>query len=239
MSQINAFEFNTELRSLKTIAACAELFRSAIVPFGFDTFACGELDLKVRERTVFHIVDWPPEWRRFYLNQGLVERDPLIDALTYRHQPFTWSELRKDRKLQKIGREVLEKAAEAGWTEGLVVPLSRGNNRIGLVSIVGHDTDLGPDERAFLCLISICLHGHARSLVRREGFAIPPAGLTTREVQCVRLVAQGLTDNAIAKRLSIATSTAHEFVEKAKRRLKTRTRVEMVAIAAALGIIDF
>jgi DNA-binding CsgD family transcriptional regulator len=54
----------------------------------------------------------------------------------------------------------------------------------------------------------------------------------------VRLVAQGFSDNETAKRLGIAPSTAHEFVEKAKRRLKTRTRVEMVAIAAALGIID-
>jgi DNA-binding CsgD family transcriptional regulator len=58
-------------------------------------------------------------------------------------------------------------------------------------------------------------------------------------VECVRLVAQGLSDNAIARTLAIAPSTAHEFVEKAKLRLKTRTRVEMVAIAAALGIIDF
>jgi DNA-binding CsgD family transcriptional regulator len=238
MPEASAFHFNTQLRGLKTIAACADLFRAAVAPFGFDTFACGELDVKVRERTVFYLVDWPDEWRRFYLSEGLVERDPLIDALAYRHQPFTWSDLRKDRKLAKIGREVLDRSAAAGWTEGLVIPLSRGTNRIGLVSLVGHTSDITPEEQAFLCLISICLHGHVRTLVRREGFAIPPAGLTTREVQCVRLVAQGLSDNAIAKRLGIAPSTAHEFVEKAKRRLKTRTRVEMVAIAAALGIID-
>src|ERR1700728_2916933 len=124
MSEASAFHFNTQLRGLKTIAACADLFRSAVAPFGFDTFACGELDLKVRERTVFYLVDWPPQWRRFYLSEGLVERDPLIDALAFRHQPFTWSDLRKDRKLHKVGREVLEHASAAGWTEGLVIPLS-------------------------------------------------------------------------------------------------------------------
>jgi DNA-binding CsgD family transcriptional regulator len=238
MSEASAFQFNTQLRGLKTIAACADLFRAAIAPFGFDTFACGELDLKVRERTVFYCVDWPDSWRRFYLSEGLVERDPLIDALTFKHQPFTWSELRRDKKLQKIGRDVLERAAAAGWTEGLVVPLSRGTNRIGLVSIVGHQAEIAAENRAYLCLISLCFHGHVRTLVRREGFAIAPAGLTAREVECVRLVAQGLSDNEIAKHLGIAPSTAHEFVEKAKRRLKTRTRVEMAAIAAALGIID-
>jgi DNA-binding CsgD family transcriptional regulator len=239
MSEKSAFQFNTQLRSLKTLAACRDLFRSAVKPFGFDTFACGEIDLKVRERTVFYLVDWPESWRRFYLSEGLVERDPLIDALAFRQQPFTWSELRKDRKLHKIGREVLERSAAAGWTEGLVVPVSRGTNRIGLMSLVGHESDLAPDVVSFLCLISICVHSHARTLVRREGFAIPPAGLTAREVACVRLVAQGFSDNQIAKNLSIAASTAHEFVEKAKLRLKTRTRMEMVAIAASLGIIDF
>jgi DNA-binding CsgD family transcriptional regulator len=221
------------------MAACADLFRSAIAPYGFDTFACGELDLKLRERSVFYLIDWPKEWRHFYLSEGLIERDPLIDALAFRHQPFTWTELRKDRKLQKVGREVLERAAAAGWTEGLVVPLSRGASRIGLVSLVGHQADIGPEDRAYLCLICICLHSHLRTLVTREGFATPPAGLTAREVECVRLVAQGLSDNAIARALKIAPSTAHEFVEKAKRRLKTRTRVELVAIAAALGIVDF
>ncbi len=239
MSETSAFHFNTQLRGLKTLAACADLFRSAIAPFGFDTFACGELDLQVRERSVFYLIDWPNEWRRFYLSAGLIERDPLIDALAFRHQPFTWTELRRDRKLEKLGREVLERAAAAGWVEGLVVPLSRGSSRIGLVSLVGHQTDLRQDHRAFLCLISICLHSHVRTLVTHEGFAAPPAGLTAREVECVLLVAKGLSDNAIAKVLALAPSTVHEFVEKAKRRLKTRTRVELVAIAAALGIVDF
>lgn len=63
-------------------------------------------------------------------------------------------------------------------------------------------------------------------------------GLTDREIACLRLVARGLTDGAIASALGIATSTAHEFVEKAKRRFKTRTRAELVAVAVALGIID-
>jgi DNA-binding CsgD family transcriptional regulator len=117
--------------------------------------------------------------------------------------------------------------------------LSRGTNRIGLVSLVGHQSDIAPEAVAFLSLICICVHSHVRTLVRREGFAIPPAGLTAREVECVRLVARGFSDGEIAKNMSIAPSTAHEFVEKAKLRLKTRTRMEMVAIAAAMGIIDF
>ena len=67
---------------------------------------------------------------------------------------------------------------------------------------------------------------------------MPPAGLTRREIACLKLVARGLSDAAVAKQLRVAPSTAHEFVEKAKRRLKVRTRTEMVGVAVALGIID-
>jgi LuxR family transcriptional regulator, quorum-sensing system regulator BjaR1 len=234
----DAFRFNTRLRNLKTPASCAELFRAAIAPIGFDTFACGVVDLNQRERNVFYLLDWPDEWRRFYLSSGLIERDPVVDALAVRHQPFTWSDLRKDRKFKQVGKEALKRAAAAGWSEGLVVPVARGANRVGLVSLVGHQAEIPFEDRAFLCLISMCLHTHLRTLMVDGGFAVPPAGLTLRELACIKLVATGATDRAIAKAMGVAPSTAHEFVEKAKRKLRTRSRVEMVAVAASLGIID-
>jgi LuxR family quorum sensing-dependent transcriptional regulator len=237
-SDQDAFRFNTRLRNLKTPASCADLFRAAIAPFGFDTFACGVLDLKVRERNVFYLIDWPDDWRRFYLSSGLIEHDPVVDALAVRHQPFTWSDLRKDRKFRRAGREALERTAAAGWSEGLVVPVARGANRVALVSLVGHRAEIPFEDRAFLCLISMCLHTHLRTLMIDGGFAAPPAGLTLRELGCIKLVATGASDRAIAKAMGVAPSTAHEFVEKAKRKLKTRSRVEMVAVAASLGIID-
>jgi DNA-binding CsgD family transcriptional regulator len=237
-SYADASEFNTLLRRLTTPKACAQLFRQAISTYGFDTFSCGEVDLNNRERCVFYIIDWTERWRRFYFESGLVHRDPLLEVIAFRDEPFTWSDLRADQKLAKVGTTALDLAAEEGWVEGLVVPLSRGGGRIGIVSMAGHQKTPSLAAKAFLCLISVCLYGHVRSLVAREGFAVPPVGLTSREIACVELVAKGYSDNAIAIKLGVAPSTAHEFVEKAKRRLKTKSRPEMVAVAVSLGIID-
>jgi DNA-binding CsgD family transcriptional regulator len=234
-----AFEFNTRLRRLDKLADCAELFRQAILPFGYDTFACGELDLAVRERAAFYIIGWPEAWRKFYLDSRLIEHDPIVDALQTRREPFTWTDLRNDNTLPRLGTEALNRAAAHGWVDGLVVPLSHGLTKVGLVSMAGHRRDLGPDEKAYLCLISVCLHGHARTLLSREGFAVPPGGLTHREMECLKLVAQGRSDRAIAQEMEIAVSTAHEYVENAKRKLKTRSRAETIAVAASLGIVDF
>jgi hypothetical protein len=38
--------------------------------------------------------------------------------------------------------------------------------------------------------------------------------------------------------MGVQPSTAHEFVEKAKRRLRAGSRAEMIAVAVSLGMID-
>jgi DNA-binding CsgD family transcriptional regulator len=238
VSDNRAYQFNMALREAGKLADCAALFRAAIAPFGFDTFACGELDMSDRERAVFYIIDWSESWRAFYMGSGLINRDPIVAELTHRRAPYSWSDLRAERKLARAGSEALDLAAAAGWTEGLVVPLRSSGNRVGLVSLAGDRLIDDPETRAYLCLIAVCLHAHARSLVPREGFAIPPMGLTPREIEALRLVARGMADADIARALGIARSTAHEFVEKAKHRLKTRSRAEMIAVAVAFGIID-
>jgi LuxR family quorum sensing-dependent transcriptional regulator len=238
MTKPNAARFNDALRQLDTPGACQALFASAIAPLGFDTFASGQVDLINRERSTFHLIDWPEQWRKFYMRSGLLERDPLLNELAFRTMPFTWSDLRADHKLAKVGRDALDQCAAAGWSEGFIVPLPQSSGRIGLISLAGHRDCRDPDERDYLTLICICLHSYVRTLLVRHGFAIPPAGLTDREISCLRLAAKGMTDRAIAENLGIGTTTAHEFIEKAKRRMQVRSRAELVAIAVALGIAD-
>jgi len=230
--------FNEALRALKTPQDCGALFADAIAPFGFDTFASGEVDLDHRERSAFHVIGWPEAWRRFYIQSGLINRDPIVTELRRRTTPFTWTDLRADRLLSKLGTEALDLAARAGWTEGFVVPMPQSSGRIALVSAAGHRNITDRDERDYLTLICICFHSYVRTLVGRCGFAMPPAGLTEREVSSLKLVALGKSDAAIASELGVAVSTAHEFVEKAKRRLGVHSRAELVALAAALGLID-
>ena len=60
-----------------------------------------------------------------------------------------------------------------------------------------------------------------------------PAGpsLTPRQEQIVGLIARGATDREIATLLRISPSTAHKHVQNALRRLKAKTRSQLVAAA--------
>jgi pimeloyl-ACP methyl ester carboxylesterase/DNA-binding CsgD family transcriptional regulator len=66
------------------------------------------------------------------------------------------------------------------------------------------------------------------------GFLGEPAGprLTGRELQVARLVAEGLTNHAIASRLSVAPRTAEAHVENIRRKLEVRSRAQIAAWVA-------
>jgi DNA-binding CsgD family transcriptional regulator len=229
--------FNLQLRALTTPRACGQAFGRIIADFGFDTFACGQIDLVNKARNAFYIIEWPERWTRFYTGSGMLDRDPVVGELAVRQAPFTWSDLRADRKFSQVGREALALAASFGWNEGLVVPMPEGDGRYGLVSMAG-SAPIATAQRDLLALMGLCLYTHVRSLIARAGCALPPAGLTPREIECVALVAKGRSDQRIGETLGIATSTAHEYVEKAKRKLSARSRAELIAIAVALAIVD-
>jgi DNA-binding CsgD family transcriptional regulator/tetratricopeptide (TPR) repeat protein len=70
-----------------------------------------------------------------------------------------------------------------------------------------------------------------------SGTRTNPAGLTSRQVEVVRLLTQGLTNAEIAGQLVLSVRTVDSHVAAALAKLGTRTRKEAVARAAALGIL--
>jgi DNA-binding CsgD family transcriptional regulator len=184
------------------------------------------------------VVHWPPAWRKFYLESGFVGRDPILEALAKRKPPFTWSDLRADRSISALGTQALREVAAHGWTEGLVVPIPRSVDRIGLVSLAGQRGSFDDEEIRFLSTLSFVFHERVRLLAPKCGVAVPPQGLTAREAEALLCVASGDDDARIATRMGVGKPTAHEFVEKAKRKLKASNRSQAVALAVSMGLIS-
>ena len=219
--------------------ACTKLLLDVLEPYGIDTLASGESDLLERARTAFFAIAWPDSWRDFYVRSGLIERDPLLEELTRRREPFTWSELRADKRLAQAGTATLVRAAELGWTEGLVVPMLRGSGRfVGIVSLAGRSAPFGPSDKSVIALLCVAFHERVRYLAPRCGFPLPPAGLTGREIQCLNAIASGCSDRMIAEKIGVSISTVKEYVDRARAKLKVKNRSEAVVIAAILGIIS-
>lgn len=62
--------------------------------------------------------------------------------------------------------------------------------------------------------------------------------LSSRQRQCLLLVARGFTDPAIAVELGISETTVRYHVDQARRKLGATTRAHAVALAVAQGLVD-
>ena len=75
-----------------------------------------------------------------------------------------------------------------------------------------------------------------RAVGRDEAGA--PLGLTPREREVLRLIAEGLTNRQIAERLVVSEHTVHRHVTNMLRKLDLPSRTAAAALAARLGMLD-
>jgi Autoinducer binding domain len=124
-SRPSAIEFYRALQECHDIGSCAALFKSFVAAYNVDVFACGEVDIDNKGLTVFHIIEWPEKFRKLYHAANMVERDPIVEGLRYFREPFTWTDMRRQRMLNKGEIETLRIVGQHGWRDGLVVPVAR------------------------------------------------------------------------------------------------------------------
>jgi len=69
------------------------------------------------------------------------------------------------------------------------------------------------------------------------GFVLPQGGLTPREVEILRLIAVGLTNQEIAERLFISPLTCKSHVSRILTKLQARDRTQLVVMAYESGLV--
>ena len=62
--------------------------------------------------------------------------------------------------------------------------------------------------------------------------------LTPREIEVLRLVAEGLTNRLVGRRLALRPATVRTHMEHVREKLGVRTRAQAVARASLLGVLD-
>jgi DNA-binding NarL/FixJ family response regulator len=64
-------------------------------------------------------------------------------------------------------------------------------------------------------------------------------GLTRREIEVLQLIAEGLSNTAIAARLGIRTVTVRNYVQRVLNKLFAHSKLEAVAVAVRHGVIQY
>ena len=128
-------------------------------------------------------------------------------------------------------------------------PFETGGARVELARVLAalgrHDAAGAEAQRAIddLTPLGASLElSRARAVL--DGVAAPPAqggedrkGLTPREIEVLRLISDGLNNQAIAERLFISEHTVHRHVANALTKLNVPSRSAAVAQAGRLGLL--
>jgi DNA-binding CsgD family transcriptional regulator len=107
---------------------------------------------------------------------------------------------------------------------------------MAFATLAGANIDLAPSSRAALHVMALYTHNRLMKLNRET--RRPSPDLTRRETDCLKWAAQGKSDWEIGEILKISESTAHWYIENAKRKLGVATRIQAVMGAYAAGLIS-
>lgn len=159
-------------------------------------------------------------------------RNPLVQRALQSDIPFFVSEVRN--QTEHIGQrwtQFLADVVKRG--DGLVVPVYRGSEPIAGFNFGGIAPDVSANARSMLQVVA---HATIEKFQRvgASGSNRPTTdapALSTREVQCLRLVAVGNTDAEVGKMLGISPRTVRFHVDSSKTKLGVTTRIQAVAKA--------
>lgn len=231
-----AFEYIDRLHAMTEPDKIQDAFVAAIGALGVTNFALLEVtsDPDVFRRSV--IDDrMPSGWKQRYFEQEYAKVDPCVVEAMTNLDPFLWSETLAKSHREKIERRIFHEAAEFQLKEGLCIPIYGPRRYLAFATLAGDHLDISPNSRRALHVMSLYTHNQLIKLMRAA--ARPPVDLTRREVNCLQWVAQGKSDWEIGEILKISESTAHWYVENAKRKLGVATRIQAVMSAVSAGLI--
>ncbi|CAG0967331.1 MAG: helix-turn-helix transcriptional regulator [Rhizobiaceae bacterium] len=118
---------------------------------------------------------------------------------------------------------------------GIAFPLPAGAGRIGLAVFAGAAAPLSGEEIITLHLRCIGLFSSLLEKAQSPAGDVP--AMSNRELDCLRLTADGKTSEEIAAMLGLSVHTATQYLTSAAQKLDAVSRTHAVAKALRLGLI--
>jgi len=232
-----ALDIVERFEAARSAALAGRAFHDALLPLGVRGFGARAYDAAAGSSQVApgaFVQILPPRWRGSASAAYIESLDPLPKAARrLRRAAFLWSDA--SPRNDPAWRQYWDAFAEHGVGDGIAVHMFTPGGETSRVSVGFEREALPARERRAVELASFALLD--RMLAFAPARARNAATLSARERDCLSAVAEGLSDAEIGERYGITTSTAHFYVEKAKRKLSAKTRAQAVARLITAGLL--
>jgi len=183
---------------------------------------------------------YPQDWLSYYFEKKYFDSDPVAQRGLTCKSPFDWGDLPKDLP---IVQQIFNDWADAGLGQkGLTIPLSTTSNITATLNI---SADLS--NRDWRALRPCLLHGlsilgqyyHLKVCKKMQAITRTTAfGLQERELECLKWAASGKSIWETSVIMSQSERNVRYHLDQARRKLGCNTKIQAVAKAVALSLIN-
>lgn len=238
-------EFVESIQDVTDLDVLRDKFQMAVSKLGISDYSYHIVRAQgITEQLVCGIITYPDEWVQHYIEEGMVEYDPIVKTGRNSNLPFSWSQLplSDDETIENKQSTLMNEAASLGLKSGMTVPI-HGHREFSMLSVVpdGSQKDgevVLQEYRDLLHLLSLYFHNHTRDLVINKLKPEAAPKLTNRERECLKWTAEGKTAWEISQILSISERTVVYYLENAKHKLGVNSRPHAVVKAVMSGLVD-
>lgn len=212
-------------------------FVSTLQALGYEYVACASHVDPLRPRPGgVGVLNYPVPWVQHYSEADFARIDPVFLAARIMSSPFNWVDCLAKMRLSREQKRVLDEGALYGLSKGLTIPLRSPDVIPASCSLIaGSD---GVDPLAMAHILMIVIYGHGAMHRRLNPDALTdPVVLPPRERECLTLAGCGKSDWVIGEVLGVSWRTAHNAIERAKKRYGVSHRVQAVVRAVFDGQI--
>ena len=230
LAEVNRFiELSRKTRSLDGLNTIME---SITREMGFDFYALVQhIDIRrSNSKDTIWLENYPKSWAEAFVAHGLYASDPIHVASQNTNVGFLWSDVSNIIKMSAHQRRVLEQAQREGLGDGFTVPAHLPGVSNGTCSFgVKYGKAVPGDNLMMAQLIGAFAFEAGRKIAAlRAADDYEKPKLTSRQLECLTLIARGKTDGEIATILGVKESTVRDYVEEACARYDVRRRVQLV-----------
>lgn len=181
-------------------------------------------------------VDYPEEWLSLYVDDRLIDHDPIARRHFERYQPQIWSETLSEAQNGDAIR-FIDQASAFGLSQGITVGLPALRSlEASLFSFQGDDLASDPRHLVILQYLTPFLH-HSLSSIGESGDSAD-SDLSKREKEILRWILAGKINWEIAVILRISERTVKFHIQRAMLKLGAASRSHLLAIALKRGMIE-
>lgn len=217
--------------------AIGEQFIKTLQALGYEYIACAShLDPLQPRQGAVSVLNYPMAWVQHYSDAGYARIDPVFLAARAMPAPFNWDDCLERMRLSRAQKRLLEEGAAYGISRGLTIPLRSPDVIPASCSLIPGPDGVDPLSLAHTLMIVIYGHGAMHRRLNPEAM-VAPVVLAPRERECLTLAGSGKSDWAIGALLGVSARTAHNTIERAKKRYGVSHRVQAVVRAVFDGQI--